>query len=119
MSMGIHGVPTAEPLRWSETLIIQYTGNSSTARMAMPAAVFTQPCRRRRGSARSVIEGPPVRPKIDKGKQRRDHDEDVAECGALPEVELHERQVVGLGGDRLRRVRRAAAGQAEDDVQHL
>src|SRR3954463_2322158 len=56
---------------------------------------------------------------VEDGKYKGDHDQDVGRRGALSEVELDERKLVRLGRDRLRRVRRAAAGEPEDDVNHL
>ena len=63
--------------------------------------------------------GMPACAQVERRENERDDNQDVGQRGSLTEVELHERQVVGLGRDRLRRVRRAAAGEAEDDVDHL
>src|SRR5882757_7394520 len=56
---------------------------------------------------------------VEHGKSKGDDDQDVGGRGTLAEVELDERKLVRLGGDRLRRVRWATAGESEDDVDHL
>src|SRR5262245_60106312 len=70
-------------------------------------------------SARLCIPRLPCRAQVQDGKDHRDHHEYVADGSSSSEVEIDERQLVRLRGQRLRRVRWAALGQAEDEVEHL
>ena len=49
--------------------------------------------------APSLVDGAPVGAQIEDGEHQGDDDQDVAQRGALAEVELEEGQVVGLRGD--------------------
>src|SRR5688572_27615478 len=105
--MGNHGVLVAVAVCWSDTLIIQYTGKSSTTTMSTPNAVCAQRrrCRLAVGDIRaSLVHRAPVGPQVEQREGQGDGDEDVAERGSLTEVELHKGQMVGLRRDGLCRI---------------
>src|ERR1700757_2859736 len=60
-----------------------------------------------------------VQTQVDKGKDQGSDHQDVADRGAGPEGELDERLLVRVGGKGLSRIGGPAAGESQDDVEHL
>src|ERR1700722_7463947 len=66
-----------------------------------------------------LINRAPVQAQVDKGKDQGSDHQDVADRGASPEGKLNERLLVRVGGECLSRIGGPAAGESQNDVQHL
>src|SRR5580692_5723247 len=65
------------------------------------------------------IDRSPVQPQVDEGERQGSGHQDVADRGAGTEGKLDERLLVRVGGKCLSRVGGPAAGESQDDVEHL
>src|SRR3954463_7696785 len=61
-----------------------------------------------------LVDVAPRGAQVDDREHEGDQDQDVAQGGTLPELELHERGLVRLQRDGLGRIGRASAGEAQD-----